>query len=571
MTLRSCQFRTWFFPHGKSWLPALLFVQLLARRIVLTLVLPLALLCPVLAQAQGSNTAVDFATQSIQLGMTSEPRNLNTMKATDQLSIFLLEHVMEGLLRKDELNQLAPGVAERWEMDGTRVKFWLRQDAQWSDGKPLTAHDFVFAWRNVVNPATAAEYAAMMYVVKNGEAINKGEMPLEALGVTAIDDHTLEVELTAPTGYFLQLMTFVIFYPAREDFYLAQEGRYFADVENMVFNGPFAITRWVHSASLRMEKNSRYWNRDIVHLNKIDIPYITPDSAARFNLFKDGKIAIEDGLVGLEAEQLRNALDSRLRIHSHADGTLFYLEFNHRPERPTNNLNLRRAMQAVFDAEELVYKVIGIAGYLPGVAIQPSYMQGKQGLFREEYPVQRPPLDLARAQEYLALAKAELGVDGIPPLAILADEREISRLQAQYFQSLFKRTLDLDIKVDVQTFKIRLDKMLYGDFDLVVAGWGPDFEDPMTFADLFASWNVNNRGRYESAVYDSHIRTAQGSSDPVVRMDAMARAQQLIIDDAVVLPTYERVANTVQHPKLAGVVFKQTGSSMILTYARVLE
>ena len=190
---------------------------------------------------------------------------------------------------------------------------------------------------------------------------------------------------------------------------------------------------------------------------------------------------------------------------------------------------------------------------------------------REEYPVQRPPLDLAKAREYLAQAKAELGVDTIPPLTILADDREIARLQAQYFQSLFQRTLGLEIKVDIQTFKIRLDKMLYGDFDLVLAGWGPDYEDPMTFADLFASWNVNNRGRYASDLYDSYIRTAQNSTEPAVRMDAMGKAQQLIIDDAVVLPTYERVANTVQHPKLTGVVFKQTGGAMVLTYARVVE
>jgi len=410
-----------------------------------------------------------------------------------------------------------------------------------------------------------------MYVVKNGEAINRGDLPLEALGITAVDDYTLEVELEAPTGYFLQLMNFMIFYPVRQDFYEAQNGRYFADVENMVFNGPFRITRWVHSASLRLEKNTRYWNSAVVHLNLIDIPYITPDSAARFNLFKDGKIAIEEGLVGLQAEQLRNALDSRLRIHSHSDGSLFYLEFNHRPERVTSNLSLRRAIQAVFDAEELVYKVIGIAGFKPGIAIQPSYMRGLHGLFREEYPVRRPPLDLIQAKAYIEQAKAELGVEAIPPLAILADDREISRLQAQYFQSLLQRTLGLDIKVDVQTFKIRLDKMLYGDFDLVLAGWGPDYEDPMTFADLFASWNVNNRGRYQSAEYDRYIRSAQSSTDPQQRMDDLGRAQQLIIDDAVVLPTYERVANTVQHPKLSGVIFKQTGASMILTYARVLE
>lgn len=532
--------------------------------------LALCLGCAV-TQLSAQQAAVDFATQSIQLGMMGEPRNLNSMRATDMLSIYILEHAMEGLLRKDENNQLAPGIAERWEMDGTRLKFWLRKNAMWSDGIPVTAHDFVYAWRGVVNPATAAEYAALMYPVKNAEAINRGEAPLESLGIKALDDYTLEVELETPTGYILSLMTYMIFYPVREDFYTAQNGRYFADVSNMLFTGPFKITEWTHGASLKMEKNPSYWNSDIVNLNMINIAYITNDSAARFNLFKDGKIAIEDGLVGLESEQLRNALDSRMRIRGHSDGSLFYLEFNHRPERPTNNLNLRKAMQAVFDSEELVYKVIGIAGYIPGVAIQPVYMKGTQKLFREEYPLVMAELSLTAAKKYLALAKAELGVSEIPPLAILADDREISQLQAQYFQSLFQRTLGLDIKVDVQTFKVRLDKMLAGSFDMVVAGWGPDFEDPMTFADLFASWNINNRGAYKNAEYDSYVRAAMASTDQQVRMDMMGQAQQLIYDDAVVLPTYERVVNTVQHPKLEGVRFKQTGGAMVLTYARVVE
>jgi oligopeptide transport system substrate-binding protein len=529
----------------------------------------LLLMIPSLVVAQ--DTAVDYATQSVQIALSSEPRNLNSIRATDALSIFYLEHAMEGLLRKDQHNELVAGVAERWEMEGTSVRFWLRRDALWSDGVPVTAHDFVFAWREVVNPLVAAEYASIMYAVKNGEAINEGRMPLEALGIRAVDDYTLEVELEAPTGYFLNLMSFMIFYPVREDFYRAQDGRYFADVRNMVFNGPFKITSWVHGASIRMEKNPLYWNADTVMLNVINTPYITNDSAARFNLFKDGKLAIENGIQGLNAEQLRGALDNRMRIRSHSDGSLFYLEFNHRPERLTSNLNLRRAIQAVYDSQELVFKVIGIAGYIPGKALVPVYMNGVNGKFRQEYPIKEAELGLDIARQYLAQAKQELGIEEFPPLSILGDNGEIAMLQAQYFQSLLKRTLDLDIKVDLQQFKIRLDKMLSGDFDLVLAGWGPDYEDPMTFVDLFASWNVNNRGRYNSAEYDSYVRTALGSADPQVRMDAMGKAQQLLIDDAVILPNYERVANTVQHPKLEGVMFKQTGASMVLTYARVLE
>ena len=516
-------------------------------------------------------TGVDFATQTVRLALTGEPRNLNSMKATDQLSIFYLEHVMEGLLRKDARNLLVGGVAERWEMTDTSAKFWLRHDAMWSDGKPVTAHDFVFAWRNVVNPLTASEYASIMYPVKNAEAINKGEAPLTSLGIKALDDYTLEVELEAPTGYFLSLTAFMTFYPAREDFYMAQDGRYFADIENMIFNGPFTITNWVHSASIRMEKNLAYWGSNKIILNLIDTPYITNDSAARFNLFKDGKLAIENGLQGLESEQLQDALDNRFRIHSHSEGSVFFVEFNHRPDRVTRNLNLRKAMQAVYDSQELVYKVIGIAGYIPGRSVVPVYMPGVQLKFREEYPLVTPVLDLQKAKNYLALAKVELGLDKIPPLSILVDDREIGMLQAQYFQSLFKRTLDIDIKVDVQTFKQRLDKMLAGNFDLVLAGWGPDYEDVLTFTELFSSWNANNRGRYQSPVYDSYIRTAQASANQKIRMDAMSQAQQLILDDVVILPTYERVANTVRNPKLDGVMFKQTAAAMVLTYARVLE
>jgi ABC-type oligopeptide transport system, periplasmic component len=529
------------------------------------------LLCALFAWPAVAQNGVDFARQAVQIAMTGEPRNLNSIRATDQLSIFYLEHVKEGLLRKNARNELVGGVAERWEMEGTHAKFWLRRNAMWSDGKPVTAHDFVFAWRQVVNPEVAAEYASIMYPVKNAEAINAGKMPLEALGVRAIDDYTLEVELEAPTGYFLALTSFMIYYPVREDFYKAQNGRYFADVENMIFNGPFKITRWVHGASLRMEKNPTYWDADSVTLNVIDTPYMTPDSKARFNLFKDGKLAVENGLQGLEAEELRDALANRMRIHSHSDGTVFYVEFNHRPGRVTGNTNLRKAMQAVFDSQELVYKVIGIAGYIPGRSLFPVYMNGVNDKFRIEYPVPQPELNLEKARQHLELAKQELGVDEIPPLAILCDDREIAILQAQYFQALFKRTLGLDIKVDSQTFKQRLDKSQNGNFDLILTGWGPDYEDPMTFGDLFASWNVNNKGRYSSPVYDSFVRTAQGTSDQQIRMDAMGRMQTHLIEEAVILPSYERVANVVQDPRLVGVMFKQTGASMVLTYARVVE
>jgi oligopeptide transport system substrate-binding protein len=198
-------------------------------------------------------------------------------------------------------------------------------------------------------------------------------------------------------------------------------------------------------------------------------------------------------------------------------------------------------------------------------------MNGVEHKFREEYPEHVPPLDTEAAHHYLELAKRELGIDEIPPLSILVDDGSTGPILSQYSQAFFKRKLGLDIKIDIQSFKQRIDKMHAGNFDLVVAGWGPDYEDPFTFIELFASWNVNNKGRYNSPAYDALVRRVQGSSNQQVRMDAMGEAQQMLIDDAVILPAYERVVSVVQHPKLQGMQYKQVGAPMVFTYARVVE
>ena len=531
----------------------------------------ISLICSFAVAQVTEDKGSDFATQTIQLALSTEPPQLNYMKTTDSVSFFVIEHVQEGLLRKDKRNQLAPGIAERWEMNGDTATFWLRKNAKWSDGEIITADDFVFSWRHVVDPNTASEYASIMFPVKNAEAITQGKMPIEELGITALDDFTLEVKLESPTGYFFNLMPFALYYPAREDFVNAQNGRFGADVDTMLYSGPFILSQWVHGASLRMEKNPNYWDKDSITLNAINIPYITPDSPARFNLYKDGKLAMEGGQTGLGSEQLKNALDSRYRIRSNSDGTVFFMEFNHRKERVTHNMNLRKAIQLIFDSQELVNKVIGIAGYVPGKSLIPVYLDGVNNKFRQEYKVQNVDLNLEQARHHLALAKQELQLESLPPLILLVDEGATSSLQAQYFQAHFKQTLGLEIRIDIQTFKQRLAKTHSGDFDLTLAGWGPDYEDPFTFTELFASWNVNNHGRYASDEFDALTRVVQNTADRKTRMDAMGKLQQLIIDDVVILPTYERKVSYVQNPNLQGVLFKVTGGSPIYTYSSVSE
>jgi oligopeptide transport system substrate-binding protein len=524
----------------------------------------IALLVAWLATGTGAiGGGVDAATRTITLALDDEPPQLDSTRATDQVSFFVLGHVMEGLLRYDRHGDIVPGVAERYTLREDGATFHLRADARWSDGVPVTADDFVFAWRTVVDPATASEYAFILYTVRNAEAINRGELPVTALGVRAVDAHTLDVELSGPVPYFAKLMAFPVFFPIREDFHRAQQGRYGADAGNLLYNGPYVLSRWVHAAHVRLERNPLYHDPDLVRIHAIDAPYFTRDPNAVLNLFRDGRIAS----AGLGSDTLPTALEQRLRIRPEASGSMYFLEFNHRPGRPTHNLHLRRAMQRVFDPGELVNRVIRIPGNLPAVSLFPSTTRGLRGRFLDEYPPPAHRVDVEAARRDLERARRELGVARIPPLTLLTSDTPSANRQAEYLQDLYGRTLGLELRIDAQVFKQRLAKMTGGDFDIVAAGWGPDYDDPLTFADLFASWNLNNRGRYASAALDAAVRTAQRSTDARTRLDAFAEVQRILYDDAAIIVTHEQGKVFVEDPRLRGVVRRPVGHSPDYTYA----
>jgi oligopeptide transport system substrate-binding protein len=523
-----------------------------------------------LASMVGSGTiagkAVDLENQSITIAIRTEPPQLNTTLATDSISGMVLGHVMEGLLRMSIDDRLEPAIAERWKITETQATFWLRDDAKWSDGKPITAHDFIFAWKTALLPELGSEYAFLLHAIKNGRAINKGSMPPASLGVSAPDDFTLIVDLERPIAFFDKMVTFQTYLPIREDFYNSTKGRFGADAEEMLYSGPFAISSWVHGSSLLMERNPYYWDQDSVSLKTINIGYITSDAGATLNFFKDEKIAYTT----LLAENLGNALEQRWHIQREQDGTVFFLEFNHRDGRITRNHNLRRAMQLVMDMEELVYKVTKLPGYIPGKSLFPGWLQGVEDKFRKEYPVPKLLINRKLALQHLEMARRELGVDKIPEIVLLTGDNPVSNIQAEWTQAKLKAQLNIDVKIDKQIFKQRLAKMTSGDFDLVLAGWGPDYDDPLTFGDLFASWNLNNRGRYNNPQMDHFIEVAQQSVDPQTRMEAFAGIQKLAFDDVVLLPMYERGVTYVVHPQLKDVKRRVVGPEVDFTRSYIV-
>ena len=509
--------------------------------------------------------AVDVQNNEITAYLRQDPPELNTMGAADAVSGIVLGHVMEGLLRYDEHGQLVAGLAERWEIEGDTATFWIRDNARWSNGEPITAHDFEFAWKTTLAPSTASQYAFILYAIKNAAAANNGDVSIDEVGVRAVDDKTLQVTLEQPIAYFDKMVAFATFSPVNEAFFNATNGRFAAEAESLLYSGPFMMTSWVHGASLRLEKNPYYWDQTRAKLDAINFAYVTEDTNTLLNLFKDGRIVQVD----LTAEMLEGAMQQGWVLDRFMDGSVFFIDFNHREGRITSNTNLRKAMLYAQDNNELVNSVIKLPGYMPAKSLFPMWMQGAQRTLHEEYPPPVAPFNVSVAKEYLEKAKQELGLTELPPIVLLADTSPVATISSQYYQETFKKNLGLEVVIDQQIFRQRLAKMESGEFDIVLSGWGPDYNDPLTFGDYYASWNLNNRGRYRNDRIDELVRIGQNSLDNEERMAAFGEIQQILFDEAVIIGNYERGRVYATDPRVKGILRRAIGAETDYTYAYI--
>ncbi|MDR3608477.1 MAG: peptide ABC transporter substrate-binding protein [Oligoflexia bacterium] len=494
---------------------------------------------------------------------------MNSTRASDSQSFFILAHLFEGLTRNGpKTGEIIPGIAEKWEINDAGATFHLRKNALWSDGKPVTAADFVFAWRLVVDPRNASEYAFIMYPIKNARLIHDGKLSAQELGVSAPDSRTLKVVFEKPCAYFLYLTAFGSYYPVREDFYRANPSVYGTDVAHLLSDGPFVLSTWEHGRSLLMDKNPKYWNVSNIKLDAIDIPYITPDNSALFQLFQEGKT---DLVERLGKSVFSQALKAKGSVQTFVDGSVWFLEFNFRKGRPTSNLNLRLAIRAAVSLVQKTFisKVVDVPETIMAQTLIPDWMPGVKHHFREDYPYAVPQYTLVDAKRFVAAAQKELG-GKIPPLVLLTSNTTYSSREADYFKSLLANDLGIDLRIEQQSQKSMRARMELGEFDILSTGWAPDYDDPMTFVDLMASWNENNRGHFSDVNLDWLILEAQGTVDQAKRMKAMADAERLILDQVAVIPIYQRVvAYVVNDKKLKGVVRRSVGSDPDLIWATV--
>jgi len=491
---------------------------------------------------------VDFEANSITLGLATEPPSLDSTMSEDTSSGFLLGMLQTGLFNLDRRGKVVPSIAERWEINGLEATFWLNKNAIWQDGKPVTAHDFSYAWHRLVDPKTGAGGSTFFaYIFKNGKDILAGKKPLSSLGVQVIDDYTITITLSDPIPYLPTVLAGTAFLPLRQDFVEAQKGRYAADSENFLSNGPFVISSWVHSASIKLVKNERYYKADSIHLSALDFDYITPDQRALLNLYQSKDIAH----VYLTAETMKAALSNRIKIRKSQTNCVAWLQINLSESRPTANLKLRRAIRMAIDRDAYANSIVA----LPGTRILNSFYsystKGVNSGFYDEYPQPVIKYDIPAAKLLLEEAKKELGVTKIPPLIILTSETRL--LQAEFVQAQLANALGIEMRIDVQTFKQFLAKSDKSEYDIMGDGYcGGAMRDPVFFSGIFESTNQWNKFGYNSEAYDALLDVSRSSSNQQVRMDAFGKMQQLIFQDVVIIPTHQFSTVYAQDDRVKG-------------------
>lgn len=448
-----------------------------------------------------------------------------------------IQHALTESLVRNTGGEINPGVAESWEVseDGLTYTFHLNPDAKWSDGEQIKAQDFVYSWQRLMNPDTAAPYAFIGEYLKNGLAVEKGEMDPSQLGVVAQDDTTLVVTLERPTAYFLSLVGSSAQYaPLRQDIVEEYGTDFAADYEKNVYSGPYILTKSSDNQWF-FEPNENYWDKDSIKLDRVELNYVqNPDTAVA--MYEDGE---------LDYVQLPSASISAYegKDNTFLNGNVDYFYFNVAGDSALSNKNMRLAMNYALNRNEY-NQLVNSGYYKPSNSLVFSGLTGVESTYGEESTLNSYPLDgdEAKAKEYLNAALKELGLSKASDvtLTLTTSDNESAKKQAEVCQEMWNSTLGINVQIEQVTYNEVLTRQAEGDFEIIWAGWGADYDDPYSYLELFKSDCVYNYSGYKNDEVDALLTASQTETDTAKRMDMLHQAEQIIIDDAAFLPQAER-------------------------------
>lgn len=523
------------------------------KRTILLLLLTVALAAATACQTVHTNTRISGTEDSdmVTVNLLGEPPELNSMMTTDAVSGDVLRACMSGLIKLDGEDQPQPDLAESWEVSGDNRTYtmYLRKDAVWSNGDPVTAADFVYAWTYIMDASHASPFAFLLCEnIKNGQAYYDGQADASELGVKALDAYTLQVELEHPVPYALTLFASFSYLPinARAFEEIGAEN-YGKSPETLVTNGPYRLTEWVHDAHILVSRDENYYNAEEIFIPKLRFTMITDNSAA-LNAFQAGEI----DTTNITGEQmLKLQTDNSSAVNTYYDNGSWFLRFNTENEF-TGNDKIRKALGMGLDVEQLCSGVLK-DGSVPADGYVPPRIAGAEGGLYAEVRGAVYASDIQAAQVLLKEGLEELGkTPAEVTLKYLADDTTTSKMQAEYFKEQWKTNLGIEVQIETMPFKARLAATRSGDFDIVFSGWSPDFNDPMTYLSLLTSDNSNNSGKYESEQYDSLIANAMGETDALIRQELLIEAERLLMEDAPIVPLYFSCVPYAVSSKLTG-------------------
>ena len=475
------------------------------------------------------------------IGNGAEPQSLDPshIQGVPEHRIYMA--LFEGLVINDPKTCRAlPGVAESWSTspDGLTITFKLRK-ATWSDGAPITAQDFVDGWLRTLDPATGAEYAYMIgMVVKGANEYNAGTGPKEGVAVKAVDERTLEVTLTGPAPYAVDMMAHYAFSPLPMHA-IAKFGDEWIKPENWVGNGAYVVTEWKPQQHLFVTKNAKYWDAKNVKIKSIKFLPIE-DNKTAYNMFKNGEMDWNTGV----ALDLIDEIKLRKDYQVSPQLSTYYYIFNV-TKKPVDDVRVRKALMMAVDSKTLVEKVTK-GGQLPTANMVPA-MEGYT-------PAKGNPFNVEEAKKLLAEAGYPNG-KGFPKFSILYNTHDGHKKIAEFVQEQWKQNLGIEVSLKNEEWKTFLDTRANShDFTVARAGWTGDYLDPNTFLDLFIIGSGNNDGLYGSQEYTDLVKKAMTMPAGAERLAVLSQAEELLVGkDQAIAPFYFYVAqNLVDTEKWGG-------------------
>ncbi|ALQ69159.1 peptide ABC transporter substrate-binding protein [Bacillus cereus] len=514
------------------------------------------------------------AKQVLNRTENQEIPTMDTSKSTDTLGSQILGNTMEGLYRLDKDNKPIPAVAESSTKseDGKKYTFKLRKDAKWSNGDPVTAKDFVFAWQRLLDKNTASEYAFIAYYIKNAEAINKGEKPLTDLGAKAVDDYTLEVELEKPVPYFLNLLAFPSYYPLNEKFVKEKGDKYGLEADTTVYNGPFVMSSWKHEQGWQLKKNDKYWDKKTVKLEEINYS-VVKEVATKVNLYDTGSI----DFTLLSGEFVDKYKSNKDEYGEYSEASTFFLRLNQKrngQDTPLKSKKLREAIALSVDKKGLANVILNNGSKATDQLVPKGLATGPDGKDYQDTFKNGLKYDPKKGAAAWEAAKKELGKDQVT-IELLSYDDGTAKKIADYVKDQIEKNLKgVTINTKIQPFKQKLKLETAQDYEISYAGWSPDYADPMTFIDMFESKSPYNQMSYSNAKYDEMVQKAGNElmGDAKKRWETLGKAEKLFLEeDAGLVPLYQTGRAYVMKPNVKGIVKHNISPEYSFKWAYVTE